>query len=109
MDTLKTNEELNKIISDNQNSIVVLKFSAQWCGPCRALANTINSLTAEETNGVKFYDVDVDEADEEFIEDYNIRNIPVMVYIKDGLIANKTVGLKTKQDILNIIEEIKNK
>ena len=109
MKKIKTKAELDEILEANGVSVTVLKFSADWCSPCRALANTINSLTAEESSGVEFVEVDVDEADEGFIEEYGIRNIPVMIFFKDGLIANKTVGLRTKQDLLTIIDEVKSK
>jgi len=106
---IKTKSDLDKIISENFGKLIIVRFHASWCSPCRALANTINSLTAEESSGVEFVEVDVDEADEGFIEEYGIRNIPVMIFFKDGLIANKTVGLRTKQDLLTIIDEVKSK
>ena len=109
MDTIKTKEELIKFVESYPNDVVVVRFHASWCAPCHALENTINSFTKDEIDGVKFCSVDVDEADDALVEEYGIRNIPVLVYIKNGLIANKTVGLRTKMDLINIIEEVKSK
>lgn len=104
---IKTKEELDKFLESG--NCVIIKFGAQWCGPCRALENTIKSLTIEETDGVQFAEIDVDEADEELVEEYSVRSIPVLVYFKDRLIADKTVGLVSKQQLLNKIEYVKNK
>ena len=104
---IKNKEELDRFI--NGEGIKCLKFGALWCSPCRALENTIKSLTLKETDGVEFAEIDVDEVEEELLDAYAIRNIPVMVYFKDGLVANKTVGLVTKQQLLNNIEDVKNK
>lgn len=109
MKKIKTKEEFSRAVNEKADNVTVIKFGAQWCGPCRALENTINSLTLEETNGVEFYEIDADDVDEEILEDYSIRNIPVLVYFKNNLVAGKEVGLRTKQDILNKIDEIKNK
>lgn len=104
---IKTKEELDKFITNE--GVRCVKFSADWCSPCRTLGSTINGLTLEETNGVEFAEIDVDEADEDLVESYSIRNIPVMVYFKDGLVSDKTIGLLTKPQLLEKINEIKNK
>jgi len=104
---IKTKEELDKFIEGS--GVKCLKFSAVWCSPCRVLGNTINGLTLEETDGAQFAEIDVDEADEELVDAYSIKSIPVLVYFKDGLVADKTVGLLTKQQLLDKIEEVKSK
>ena len=104
---IKTKEELDKFI--NGNPFAVIKLSAVWCSPCRVLGNTINSLTLEEADGAQFAEIDVDEADEELVESYAIKNIPVMLYFKDGIVVDKTVGLLTKPQLLEKINEVKDK
>lgn len=98
-------EELNSVIN---NGSVCLKFGAEWCGPCSALTELI-----EENEGnykdVNFIEIDVDEFDDEAIfDEYNIKNIPVLYFIKDGLINNKTVGLISKDDLNNFITKLIN-
>lgn len=103
---IKNEEELNKFLSENEGKICIAKFGAFWCGPCRVLENTIKQYINEyEPTDVEFAEIDVDEADEELVENYNIKNIPVTVFFKNGLIANKVVGLTTKPDLHKIIEE----
>ena len=103
---IKNEEELNKFISGE--GVRCVKFGAQWCGPCRVLENTIKQYINEyEPTDVEFAEIDVDEADETLAESYNIKNIPVTVFFKNGLITNKVVGLTTKPDLHKIIEEIR--
>ena len=108
MKKITTKEELNNFIAEFPNDVVVVKFSAGWCTPCRVLADTINSFTVGETAGVEFCEIDVDEADEELVAEYNIRNIPVLIFTKNGEVIGREVGLKTKEQILETISVVKN-
>ena len=103
---IKTIEEIDKLAESG--NCIVAKFGAQWCTPCRVLENTIKSLTLEEADGVQFVEIDVDEADESLVTAYSIKSIPVLVYFKDGLIVNKTVGLLTKDALIEEINKVKN-
>ena len=109
MKKIKNKEQFNSFINENKGEVSVVKFGASWCTPCRVLESTINSLTLDETKGVYFAEVDADEADEELLEEYTIRNIPVLLFFKDGLLSKREMGLRTKAELLNIINEIKNK
>ena len=104
---IKNKEELDKFI--NGEGIKCLKFGASWCSPCRVLENTIKSLTLKEVDGVEFAEIDVDEVEEELLDAYAIRNIPVIVYFKDGLVSDKTAGLLTREQLIEKISEVINK
>ncbi len=81
---------------------VVIDFWAEWCGPCRMVSPLIEEL-AEEYAGIGKMNVDenVDTPNE-----YGIRNIPTILFFKDGKIVDKQVGaaqksaLKAKVDAL---------
>lgn len=105
MEKLSTKEDLQKVISEN-DGITVAKFYADWCGPCKTLGKIIEEGNFE---GVKFYEVDVDEADCDFIDEFKIRNIPVLVFFKNGVQVDKTVGTMSKSDLENKINDIKSK
>lgn len=79
-------------------SIEVLKFYASWCGPCRVLSERLEGETLTEIN--------VDQDHETAIK-YKIRNIPVLVFKKDGLEVHRTVGLITKHEYDLIMDELK--
>lgn len=74
------------------NGKVLVKFSTPWCGPCRMLAENIMTVEPEVPE-VKFYSVNVDEADEDFVNEFNIRNIPVLLVYENGALKERKTGL----------------
>jgi thiol-disulfide isomerase/thioredoxin len=83
---------------------VVLKFSAEWCGPCKTTQKILDELAPLYSN-VDFYEIDVDEEDE--LSDYfQVRNIPLIIYINSDGTYTKTVGSLTKTDLKNKIEDL---
>ena len=81
----------------------VKKFSAAWCGPCRALAPVRNEIKGEFSN-VKFTDYDVDVAFNEATE-YGVRSVPTVVIVKDGVEINRFTGMSSKMAYVNAINE----
>ena len=102
---VKTKSELDKII--NENDLVIVRFHAKWCGPCRMLDSIIANVEAKNMDTVVFAGVNVDEADEEFVANSGVRNIPVLQFYKNGALIDKTVGLISEQDLINKIKELK--
>ena len=99
---IKTSNDFDKLI--NSGSLCVVDLFATWCGPCRMLAPTIEAI-AEKANGkYSVAKVDVDEVEEIAIR-YGVNTIPTLLYIKDGVLLEKSVGLKTESQILNTIEK----
>lgn len=101
---IRNQEELDKIVKENPDNLVIVKFSASWCGPCKKLAGTINEIAPECTN-VTFVDVDIEEADEEFVTKSGIRNVPVLQFFKNGELVDKNVGALPAGSLKNKIEE----
>lgn len=80
----------------------ILKFSAEWCGGCKALAAQLKG-----TN-LPIVDIDVDE-DEELTSKYNITNIPVLVFENDeGLELERIVGVTSKEKVIEAYEKFRN-
>ena len=82
--------------------IEVLKFSATWCGPCRALAQTL-----KDVKEVKNIDID---SDRELAMQFGIRSVPTLVFLKDGVEVHRKSGsmsLDIYQQILNEINDSK--
>lgn len=93
--------EFNEVI--NSDNLTVVKFSADWCGPCRTLAGIMDDVTPDYQN-VNFIEIDVEgDGMDEIVSNYSIRNIPVLAFIKDGKLLNKNVGLVDKVKITELI------
>jgi len=74
---------------------VVLDFWATWCGPCKKIAPTIEELAKEYEGQVVVGKVDVEENDE-LTSKYGIRNIPTVLFLKNGELVDKVVGAVNK-------------
>jgi thioredoxin 1 len=93
--------EFNEVI--NYDNLTVVKFSADWCGPCRTLAGIMDDVTPDYQN-VNFIEIDVEgDGMDEIVSNYSIRNIPVLAFIKNGKLLNKNVGLVDKVKITELI------
>jgi len=77
------------------DKLSVVDFWAQWCGPCLALAPTIDALATEYEGKVNIGKVDVDSNPELSVQ-YGITSIPCILFIKNGEIVDKHVGAAPK-------------
>lgn len=82
---------------------VLVDFWATWCGPCRALGPVLEEISSEVST-VKIVKVNVDEQPE-LASQFRIMSIPTMILFKGGEVANKTVGLLPKDEVLNFIKK----
>lgn len=83
---------------------VVIDFWAPWCGPCKMVGPIIDELAAEYEGQVIIGKCDVDENDE-VASKFGIRNIPTVLFFKDGVQVDKQVGAVAKPAF---VEKIKN-
>jgi thioredoxin 1 len=64
--------------------IVVIKFYANWCGPCKVYAKVFDKVSEQLRDQVRFVNINIEEDDTGLTEKYNIQSIPTTVIIKDG-------------------------
>jgi thioredoxin 1 len=83
--------------------VTVKKFSAVWCGPCRALTPVMNEIKGNYSN-VKFEEYDIDEYSD-ITEEYGVRSVPTVIIVKDGIEVNRFTGLSSKMAYTNAINE----
>ena len=90
-----------QITSENFDSLkngqqpLVVDFWATWCGPCRMISPVISELAKEYDGKIAVGKCDVEE-NEELAADFGIRNIPTIIFMKDGQIVDKVVGAVAK-------------
>jgi thioredoxin 1 len=77
---------------------VLVDFWAEWCGPCKLIAPTLNELAAELAGKIKIGKVNVDD-NQELAEQFHIHSIPTLLIIKDGTVREQMVGVLRKADL----------
>ena len=86
-----------------QSSVpVLLDFWAPWCGPCRMVGPILDEI-AEENSSVKVGKINVDE-ETELASAFGVMSIPTLVVMTNGQIANRSVGAKPKEAILDMLK-----
>ena len=80
---------------------VLMDFWASWCGPCKMLSPVIDEVS-EETTGIKVCKVNVDEQPE-LASQFGVMSIPTLVVMKNGKIANKSLGAQPKTSVLALL------
>jgi thioredoxin 1 len=78
---------------------VLVDFWAEWCGPCRMIAPIIEEISNEYSGKVLVVKCDVDNSPGVAVK-YGIRNIPTILFFKDGKIADKQVGAVPKNSFV---------
>lgn len=76
---------------------VLVDFYANWCGPCKMLMKQLEQYETEVTD-VKVIKVNIEE-DHEMAQAFGVRSIPMLVYMEDGEVVNKTTGMKRVEEI----------
>ena len=77
---------------------VMIDFWAEWCGPCRMVGPIVDELQADYEGKAVVGKVNVDD-EQEIAAKYGIRNIPTILFFKDGEIVDKNVGVAPKADL----------
>lgn len=83
---------------------VLVDFWAEWCGPCKRIAPTIDALATDYAGKVTIGKMNVDE-NPRVPERYQVRGIPTLLLFKGGQVVESVVGLAHKDDLKKVIEK----
>ena len=87
--------------------VVLVDFYADWCGPCKFLSPSLESLEQEiQAPDVKLVKVNVDE-NQMLSRLYGVMSIPTVILFKDGKIVDQKIGVAPKEDYKLAIEKVR--
>ncbi|MGD0341711.1 MAG: thioredoxin [Bacteroidales bacterium] len=84
---------------------VIVDFWAEWCGPCRMIAPIIEDISKEYSDKAVIAKCDVDNSPQVSAR-FGIRNIPTVLFFKDGKIADKQIGAVPKSNFIKKLNAI---
>ncbi len=96
-------QELSKHL-ENTNKLTLVKFGANWCGPCKTIAPILDELSRQYEDQVDIISVDIDKG-QEVASNFGVRGIPAMFFLKDGKIIDSLVGLQDQVTLGSKLEE----
>lgn len=95
-----TKESYDSVIATDKP--VLIDFYADWCGPCRMVSPIVDAI-AEEHPEYVVGKINVDNEGELAVK-FGIMSIPTLIVLKNGEVANKAVGVRSKDDILDMLD-----
>ncbi len=98
-----TDATINEVLQTDK--LVVIDFWAEWCGPCKMVGPIIEQISEEYKEKVVVGKLDVDSNDETTSK-YGIRNIPTVLFFKNGTVVDKVVGAGSKNLFTEKIDKL---
>ncbi len=103
MSTLKITKDNFEQEVMKSDKPVLLDFWAEWCGPCRMVGPVVEEISKDVVGKAKVGKINVDE-EMELAQAFNVMSIPTLIVVKDGKVANQTVGFQSKEALMNLLK-----
>lgn len=97
--------EFDVVLNGSGEQVVVVDFTATWCGPCRLISPLMEQLAQEYKGRAKIVKVDVD-SNKPLFKKFGLRSIPAVLIFKDGVLAETIVGVSPYEQFTNAIEKL---
>lgn len=98
-----TDSNFEELVQSGQP--LVVDFWATWCGPCKQIGPIIEELASEYEGKVTIGKCDIEDNDD-LVAKFGIRNVPTVLFIKDGKVVEKQVGAAAKNVFQDKIETL---
>lgn len=99
-----TDQNFDEIVLQSDKPVIV-DFWAEWCGPCRMVGPIVEEIGKDYQDKAIVGKLDVD-SNPAVTQKFGIRNIPTVLYFKNGEIADKQVGAVPKSNLVNKLEAL---
>ncbi len=99
-----TDQDFQEVVL-NSDVPVVVDLWAEWCGPCRLIGPLIEEMATEYEGRAKMTKLDVDSNPQTAVK-YGVRNIPTVLFFKNGEVADKQVGAVPKKILVEKLEAL---
>ena len=109
MKEIRTKQELDEILNSGDNKLVLVKAWAGYCQPCKTLGRTLLDIEGGYANDYIFLGLDCEESDEDLVSWLGVFNLPTVVIFKNGEEVFRRSGLLTRDQLTNLLNELKNK
>ena len=103
--TKNVNEDNFDDIVINSDKPVLVDFWAEWCGPCKMLTPTIDSISEEYNEKSTVVKINVDEAPS-IATKYGIRSIPSLLFFNKGDVVEQKVGAVSKDELTSVLDKL---
>ena len=89
----------------NNNEVVLVDFYADWCGPCKALHPTLESLAQDFDGKAVISKINVD-TNPELAQKFQVRSIPALFFFQNGELIERQAGVQTKAALSQSLNEL---
>jgi len=103
MEVTITNENFSSLKNGNQPFVV--DFWATWCGPCRMVGPIVSEMAEKYDGKIVVGKCDVEE-NEDLAAEFGIRNIPTILFFKNGEVVDKLIGAQSKEKFIEKFEAL---
>ncbi len=100
-----TNEDFEQSVL-KADTLVLVDFYADWCGPCKTMAPILGQLAGEYDGKVKFAKVDIDvEGNKDLAVEYGVMSVPTLILFSNGGVKETMVGVTSKSKLKQKLDE----
>ena len=100
--TTSVNSETFKSEVLEQTKLVLVDFWAEWCGPCKQIAPTLEEIAEKYSENLSVCKVDVD-SNRELAMQYNVRSIPSLMIFKKGEMVDSLIGAVSLEELEDLV------
>lgn len=100
----KSNISYEELKKELETGKTVIKFYADWCGPCNML-RPVYEAVSEEMEGITFLEVNIDD-NREVTNEFGVKNIPTVFLVKDGEVTDSNLGFLAKPKLIEFVGKL---